>query len=138
MTRTILLTAAVAALTAAVAPTSASADEPASSQGQISDDLLAQFGLGDSESVSDEEGEEIRGMGGRKKKKKLKQRYEVVVNRIKGKKRKIKKAVTKKNVIRLKRVKKGNYLVKYRAIIKNKKKTVSRSNYSPSNSFNIR
>ena len=119
MKRTILLTIAVAALTASLAPTNASADEPASSKGQIPADLLAQLGLGGSTAVSDEEGLDIRGKGGIE--------------------RRVKRMTTKKNSTRLKRQKKGVNSVKYRASAKSNKSTPSRSGPSRSaNSFNVR
>src|SRR5690606_34675568 len=80
----------------------------------------------------------------RNKRKKRKKRniklsvsYEVVLKRIKGRKRFIQKKITKNNVVRFTRLKKGKYLVKYRAMIKSKKRTVTRTNYSPAASFRV-
>jgi len=131
MTRTILLTAAVAAaLTAAVAPTNASAAEPAAKDGQISADMLAQFGLGGSEAVSDEEGEDIRGKGGRVQ-------YRVIISKLVNNKiRQVKRIVTRKALTRLIRLNSGKYTVKYKAVTPRTKTTVSRSSgFRPATNF---
>lgn len=136
MTRTILLTAAVAALTVALAPTNASADELASSNGRISADQLAALGLGGSDVVTDDEGEEIRGKGGRNSN--LKNRYRAAIQDLnrQGKLRRIQRKIVKKNTVRLTRLKNASRVVKYRAPIKNTKRTVSRSGgYSGASRF---
>ena len=66
----------------------------------------------------------------------LKIGYEVIIKKL-GSKQKIKRIVTNKNIVRLNRLKKGTYTIKYKAVIKRKKKTVSATNYSPSTSFKI-
>ncbi|MBW3542038.1 MAG: hypothetical protein KY476_17350 [Planctomycetes bacterium] len=63
--------------------------------------------------------------------------YEVVLRKIKGKNRFIQKKITKNNMLRLTRLKKGKYIVKYRAMIRSKKRTVSKSDFSPASSFNF-
>jgi len=115
MTRSILLTAAFAALTASVAPSVTFADDLADNEGEISNDLLAQFGLGDSEVVSDEEGLEIRG----KLRKSPSDGRTITVKPL-GKKsgRKQRRKLTKGRRFVAKKLKPGRYSVSYKAVAK--------------------
>lgn len=114
MTRTILLTAAAVALTTAVSTTNASAAAPAAKSGQISTDLLAQFGLGGSQEVSDTEGEQIRGKGGRAN---LQNRYRRAINR----------KIVRNNTVRLTRVRNGSRVAPIARPGHSTKRTTSRS-----------
>lgn len=72
------------------------------------------------------------------RRRKLKVRYEVIIKRLKRKGgREIQRKVTRKSVVRLTRLKKGIYHVKYRAMAKSTKRTVTQTNFSPSASFTI-
>lgn len=86
------------------------------------------------EEISPEEAAMV--FGGAKKKKKV--RYRVEVRNIKGKLRKVKRVISKKSVIKLKRQKKGVYSIRYRANSRNAKQTVSNGgDYSSAGSFNV-
>lgn len=65
-------------------------------------------------------------------------RQEKVVKQLKKRAaRRIQRIITQKNIIRLARLKKGKYIVKYKAQVNNTKKTVTRNNFSQANRFNI-
>lgn len=51
--------------------------------------------------------------------------------------RRVSKKITRENIVKQKRVKKGIYSVRYRANVTQQKNTFSRNNYSSSNSFNF-
>jgi len=127
MTRSILLTAAFAALTASVAPSVTCADDLADNDGQISTDMLAQFGLGDSAAVSDQEGLEIRG-----KAKKVKLQYDVSIRPVSKKRgRKVFRKRTKGRRSVAKKLNPGRYSVSYKAVAKRGKKTTSATKSAP-------
>jgi len=127
MTRSILLTAAFAALTVSVVPSIASADDTPKSDGQISTETLAQFGLGDSAAVSDEEGLDIRG-----KAKTVNIQYKTSIKPLgKRRGRKILRKRTKNRRFVAKKLKPGRYSVSYKAVAKRGKNNVSKSNSAP-------
>jgi len=127
MTRSILLTAAFAALTVSVVPSIASADDTPKSDGQISTETLAQFGLGDSDAVSDDEGLDIRG-----KAKKLSVQYSIEIKPV-GKKRgrKVLRKRTKGRRFAAKKLKAGRYSVSYKAVAKRGSRTTSTPKSAP-------
>jgi len=130
MTRSILLTAAFAALTASVVPSITCADDTNETEGQISTDMLAQFGLGDSAAVSDEEGLDIRGKA--KKKSRSSVQYPITVRPL-GKKRgrKVLRKRTKGRRFVAKKLKPGRYSVAYKAVAKRGSRTTSTSKSAP-------
>jgi len=127
MTRSILLTAAFAALAASVVPSIASAADTPKSDGQISTDMLAQFGLGDSDAVSDEEGLEVRG-----KAKKSNVQYSIAIKPLgKRRGRKILRKRTKGRSFVARKLKPGRYSVAYRAVAERPSKTTNTSKSAP-------
>jgi len=127
MIRSILLTAAFAVLTASVAPTTTYADDSTENDGQISTDMLAQFGLGDSEDVSDEEGLDIRG-----KARATNIDYKVKIKPT-GKKRgrTILRKRTRGRRFVAKKLKPGRYSVAYKPVAKRGSKTTNTSKSAP-------
>lgn len=69
----------------------------------------------------------------------VKPRLKVEVRKLtnKGKLRRITRKIIRKNVIRIARLKRGLYEVRYQALIKNRKRTVAKTEFSPASSFTI-
>ena len=125
MTRSILLTAAFAALTASVACSTASADDTIENDGLISNDMLAEFGLRGSDVVSDDEGLDIRG-----KAKTVNIQYSI---KPAGKRRglEILRKRTKNRRFVAKKLKPGRYSVSYKAVAKRGRNNVNTSKSAP-------
>lgn len=65
-------------------------------------------------------------------------RYRVIISKRVGNKiRRVKRIVTRKQLTRLTRLKRGTYTVKYKAVVNQNKKTVSQTNWQPSRSFDL-
>ena len=65
-------------------------------------------------------------------------RYRVIITKLKGNRiRRVKRIITRKAVTRLIRLARGKYTVRYKALVKRTKKTVSHGNsgYRPANNF---
>ena len=144
MTRNIL-SIAVLGVFFGLGSTAFSADPAGKAQtGEISNDMLAQLGLGSSSLVTDEEGETIRGKA---KKKRTKQdgtiyradfRKKTEANAVA---KKIRKKISKKNQVTFKKQKFGRYTSRYRVHVRKAKgkkvKTTGKTNFSPTTRFNV-